>query len=175
LTSWSIRSARPDDARVVSELYRASWPASVDHVASEPVIDALLCERSERFWLESIEELGSGFELALDGSRPVAFCGWMRQGVQTGELKWLFAAPVSQRAGVGSALHNHAVQAMFESGVVDAYLWAIPRNIAAERFYGDKGWLATEELTYVPTPAGEFPLRKWICSLPLARSFLLGR
>jgi GNAT superfamily N-acetyltransferase len=159
----------------VSELYRVSWPTSARHVASEPVIDALLRERSEQFWSESIEELGSGFELAMDGSRLVAFCGWISHGIQTGELKWLFVMPESQRAGIGSALHDHAVHAMLKAGIADACLWAVPRNDPAEEFYCHKGWRATEELTYVPTLAGEFPLRKWICSLSLGRSVLLGR
>jgi GNAT superfamily N-acetyltransferase len=141
----------------------------VHHVASEPVIDALLRQRSERFWLASIEELGAGFELAMDGSRPVAFGGWMSQGIRTGELKWLFVTPESQRAGVGSALHDHAVHAMYEAGIADACLWAVPRNGPAERFYRDKGWRATEELIDVPTLAGDFPLRKWTRSLSLGR------
>jgi GNAT superfamily N-acetyltransferase len=170
-----IRSARADDARVVSDLYRESWPTSADHVASESVIDALLSERSERYWLESIEELGSGFELAIEGSRPVAFCGWLRQGVRTGELKWLFVTPMSQRAGVGSVLHDRAVAAMFDSGIADAYLWAVPRNGPAERFYEHKGWQLTDEVAHVSTRAGVFPLRKWICSLPPGIPFLLRR
>ncbi len=175
LTPWLFRSACADDARAVNEIYRESWPTSVRHVASEPVIDALLRERSEQFWLESIEESGSGFELAMDRSRLVAFCGWISQGIRTGELKWLFVTPESQRAGLGSALHDHAVHAMFKAGIADACLWAVPRNGPAEKFYCHRGWRATEELTYVPTLAGEFPLRKWIRSLPLGRSLLLDR
>jgi len=105
----------------------------------------------------------------MDGSRLVAFGGWVSKGIRTGELKWLFVRPESQRAGLGSALHDHAVHAMVRAGIADAYLWAVPRNGPAERFYCGKGWRATEELTDVPTPAGKFPLRKWICSLPVAR------
>jgi GNAT superfamily N-acetyltransferase len=162
-----FRRAGADDAGAVSDVYRESWPTSVRHVASGAVIDALLHERSRQFWLESIEELGAGFELAMDGSRLVAFCGWMFHGIRAGELKWLFVAPDNQRAGVGSALHDHAVHAMSDAGIADACLWAVPRNGAAERFYSHKGWRATEELMYVPTHGGKFPLRKWICSLPV--------
>jgi GNAT superfamily N-acetyltransferase len=169
LTPWLFRTASVDDAGVVSEIYAQSWPTSVRHIAPGPVIDALLGQRSEQFWSESIEELGTGFELATDGSRPVAFCGWMFHGVGTGELKWLFVTPGSQRAGAGSALHDHAVQAMANAGITDACLWAVPRNGPAETFYSHKGWLATEELIYVPTPAGTFPLRKWARSLPRSR------
>jgi len=167
LTTWLFRRACADDARAVSDIYRESWPTSVRHVAPGAVIDALLRERSTRFWLESIEEIGSGFQLALDGSRLVAFCGWMFQGLRAGELKWLFVVPDSQRAGVGGALHDHAMHAMSQAGIADACLWAVPRNGAAERFYCHKGWRATEELIFVPTHAGEFPLRKWVCSLPV--------
>lgn len=175
LTPWLFGSACADDARAVSEIYRELWPTSVRHVASGSVIDALLRQRSEQFWLESIEELGAGFELAMDGSRPVGFCGWMSQGIRTGELKWLFVTPDSQLAGVGSALHDRAVHAMFEAGIADACLWAVPRNGPAERFYREKGWRATDELIAVPTLAGEFPLRKWVCSLPRGGMFLGGR
>lgn len=49
LTAWLIRTARAEDAEAVSDLYGDSWPGSVDHVASQAVIDALLHERSERF------------------------------------------------------------------------------------------------------------------------------
>jgi GNAT superfamily N-acetyltransferase len=163
---WLFRTACAADAQAVSDIYAQSWPTSVRHVASGPVIDALLRQRSEQFWLESIAELGAGFELAMDGSRPVAFGGWMPQGVGSGELKWLFVTPDSQRGGAGSVLHDHAVGAMVDAGIADACLWAVPRNGPAERFYSHKGWRATEELIFVPTDAGEFPLRKWICTLP---------
>jgi GNAT superfamily N-acetyltransferase len=170
-----FRSACADDARTVSGIYAQSWPNSVRHVASRPLIDALLRERSEPFWRESIEELGIGFEVAMDGSRAVAFCGWMSRAARSGELKWLFVTPESQRGGVGSALHDRAVRAMVDAGIAEGCLWAVPRNGPAERFYRHKGWRATEELIYVPTRAGEFPLRKWICSLPLRGLSLRGR
>jgi GNAT superfamily N-acetyltransferase len=169
LAPWLFRRAGVDDAGAVSEVYRQSWPTSVRHVASGAVIDALLRERSRQFWVESIEELGAGFELAMDGSRLVAFCGWTFHGIRSGELKWLFVAPDSQRAGVGSALHDRAVDAMSRAGIADACLWAVPRNGPAERFYRHQGWCATDERTYVPTTAGRFPLRKWVCSLPVDR------
>ena len=55
--------------------------------------------------------------------------------------------PESQRAGIGSALHDRAGHAMFKAGIADACLWAVPRNGPAEKFYCHKGWRATEELS----------------------------
>jgi hypothetical protein len=75
---------------------------------------------------------------------------------------------------VGSALHDHAVRAMFESGRADAYLWAVPGNQPAEKFYTNRGWHGTPDVTSVSTPAGQFPLGRWICRLPLASSVLPG-
>ena len=45
-----------------------------------------------------------------------------------GELEWPLVLSESQRARDGSALHDHAVHAMFKAGIADACLWAVPRN-----------------------------------------------
>jgi GNAT superfamily N-acetyltransferase len=172
--SWLVRTARHEDARIVSELYRESWPSSVDHVASDRVIDALLHERSEGFWSKSIQDLSPRFYLATDESRIMGFCGWKHRGEQTAELEWLFVSPSNQRVGIGSGLHDHALEAMFESEVEYAYLWAIPGNRPAEEFYRGKGWHSTQEFTSVVTKSGRFLLRRWICSLPSAVSLLRG-
>jgi hypothetical protein len=59
--------------------------------------------------------------------------------------------------------------------VEGAYLWAVPGNELAETFYRHRGWLATADLMYVPTAAGDFPLRKWVASLSLGLPLLAGR
>ena len=51
----------------------------------------------------------------MDGSRLVAFCGWMFQGIRAGELKWLFVTPDSQRAGVGGIGYEGSLHRSLQS------------------------------------------------------------
>jgi GNAT superfamily N-acetyltransferase len=168
LTSWLISAAHASDADAVSRLYRGSWPGSVNHIAPVSVIEALLQERSEHFWSDSIADLGAGFRLATSDLGLEGFCGWRRDDERTAELEWLFVAPRSQHAGIGSGLHDDALNSMCESHMTDAYLWAVPGNLHGEAFYLRKGWRATQDISSVSTAAGPFPLRRWTRALPLA-------
>ena len=60
--------------------------------------------------------------------------------------------PTIQGAGIGSALHDFALERLAALGAGTARLWTLEQNWNARRFYERRGWALTEETRVVPFP-----------------------
>jgi GNAT superfamily N-acetyltransferase len=157
--------ARTDDAAGVDRVYANSWPSSVEHVASLDVREELLKMRGVTFWQEEIrrrQDDRGQFLIARRGSQMVGFAGSANEPGGCWELIWLFVNPTAHGHGVGGQLHREMIAGSTCSRSGERFLWAVPGNGRAERFYADRGWRPTDSIKDVETPAGTFPLRKWI-------------
>lgn len=67
-------------------------------------------------------------------------------------LSTLYVLPAYQGGGVGSALHDLALERLRAHGFQDARLWTLERNAAGRRFYEHRGWMLTDETRVVPYP-----------------------
>ena len=67
-------------------------------------------------------------------------------------LGQLYVLPGHQGGGVGSALHDHALERLRAGGNERARLWCLEENLNARRFYERRGWELTEETRVVPFP-----------------------
>ena len=67
-------------------------------------------------------------------------------------LGQLYVLPEHQGGGVGSALHDHALERLRAGGNERARLWCLEENLNARRFYERRGWELTEETRVVPFP-----------------------
>lgn len=67
-------------------------------------------------------------------------------------LRTLYVLPVHQGRGVGSALHDLAVERLRECGCARAKLWTLEENRPAREFYEKRGWTLTEDTRVVPFP-----------------------
>jgi GNAT superfamily N-acetyltransferase len=140
-----IRPATPDDARAIAELHvRAAYRAYGDFLdpGELPTVD----ER-EAQWRAGVPGAES-FVFDQDGqvSGVVA--------VDPEELRVLYVDPPAQGAGVGTALHDHAVAWLRARGATHATLWVFTPNGHGRHFWEARGWTpdgATGELRGVPT------------------------
>jgi len=67
-------------------------------------------------------------------------------------LRTLYVLPDQQRTGMGSALHDFALERLAARGCHTAKLWTLEENWSARRFYERRGWTLTEETRVVPFP-----------------------
>lgn len=146
-------------------MYAASWPTSAIHVTTIDVRTALLDLRDVTFWEAEIARLkgdGAEFLVARRGDVVVGFAGSEGDHDAGWELIWLFVTPDEFGRGIGEELHHAIVANSLRSQPSERFLWAVPGNQRAERFYTDRGWQPTTETKDVETPSGTFPLQKWI-------------
>ena len=72
--------------------------------------------------------------------------------VGRGFLSTLYVLPAYQGSGVGSALHDLALERLRAQGSREARLWTLEGNEAGRRFYERRGWSLTDETRVVPYP-----------------------
>jgi len=154
-----------DDAEAVAHVYADSWPRSVQHMATQDVREELLKMRGVAFWESEIRRrqgFRGQFLVARRGAEIVGFAGSASEPDGCWELIWLFVTPKMHGQGVGDQLHKEMIAGSRQSRPRERFLWAVPGNRRAERFYTHRGWRATTSIKDVDTPSGSFPLRKWI-------------
>jgi N-acetylglutamate synthase-like GNAT family acetyltransferase len=137
----------------------------VEHAATLDVRVELLKMRGVAFWEGEIrrQESHQGqFLVARRGTQVVGFAGSTSEPDGRWELLWLFVKPEVLGRGVGQKLHQAMIAGSTGARASQRFLWSVPGNRRAERFYADRGWQPTTSTKDVETPAGTFPLRKWI-------------
>jgi GNAT superfamily N-acetyltransferase len=125
-----IRALRPEDAPAVAALHVRAWQrAYADFVAPEDM--PMLGER-EATW-----------------SGPLAGPTWVwdQDGLVAGvvqvrddELGVLYVDPPAQGAGIGAALHDHALAQIRGAGHARATAWVFTANGQGRDFYAARGW-----------------------------------
>ena len=141
-----IREARSDEAESLAAIQRDASLAANAHIfppEQYPFPDEAVREE----WQKSLS--GETVEV------HVAEVEGLPAGVVTidGEfLGQLYVLPEYQGDGVGSALHDHALERLRAGGNVRARLWCLEENLNARRFYERRGWELTEETRVVPFP-----------------------
>lgn len=161
----AVVPAEHGDAEAVAEVYADSWPRSVTHAATGEVREDLLRMRGADFWRGEISRRQSHrgqFLVARVGARVIGFGGSASEPDGGWELLWLFVRPRFHGRGAGELLHDEMIAGSLRARASRRFLWAVPGNIRAERFYSDRGWRPTAAVKDVETPSGTFPLRKWI-------------
>jgi GNAT superfamily N-acetyltransferase len=135
-----IRAATAEDARAIAELEVRAWRwAFVDIVADGdmPTVDA----RTER-WRDEPRE--GAFVAEVEG-RIVGVVQVEPEatgGGATGRLRRLYVDPAAQGAGLGAALHEHALAELVAGGYADATLEVFTADGHARGFYERRGWTA---------------------------------
>lgn len=132
-----IRPARREDARMLAELEVRAWRWAYVDIVDEP--DMPTVDGRAEGW--DAPGLDGAFVWDQDG-RVVAVVGVGpspdEDGV--GELRGLYVDPAAQGAGVGSALHDHALAELRSTGFSAATLWVFEANGHGRAFYAARGW-----------------------------------
>jgi GNAT superfamily N-acetyltransferase len=146
----SIRRARPDEVEILLAIQRESAVAAFAHVFPPdryPFPDDAIREA----WREGLADPLVEVYLAEEhGAAIGSVC------VGDGCLRTLYVVPSWWGKGVGSRLHDHALDRLRALGAGEARLWTLDENHAARRFYERRGWTLSGNTREVPFPP--FPL-----------------
>ena len=141
-----IRRARPDEAETLLRIQRSAAVEAFAHVFPQdeyPFPDDAVRAAWERVLADPAVE-------AYVAERDGVVVGSVSIG--SGFLRTLYVAPGQQGSGVGSALHDHALERLRAHGATEAKLWTLEENHAALRFYERRGWKLNGETRVVEFP-----------------------
>jgi ribosomal protein S18 acetylase RimI-like enzyme len=142
----NVRPAGPDEADTLLAIQREAAVDAFAHIYPPeryPFPDDAVRE----VWAEALSDPGVEVYVAeVDGVPAGAV------SVGNGFLSTLYVLPAHQGSGVGSALHDLALERLREQGFDEARLWTLEGNDSGRRFYERRGWSLTAETRVVPYP-----------------------
>lgn len=141
-----IRRARNDEAEVLLAIQREAAVAAFAHVFPQDRYP-FPSDDIREIWQEALE--ADDIEVYVS-----EVDGEVVGSVSVGGafLRTLYVLPSRQSTGVGSALHDFALERLREQGNAEAKLWTLEENWGARRFYERRGWTLTNETRVVPFP-----------------------
>jgi GNAT superfamily N-acetyltransferase len=141
-----IRPAKKDDVETLLAIQREAAVDAFAHVYPPeryPFPDDAIRE----VWTEALADPEVEVYVAeVDGAAVGAV------SVGRGYLGTLYVLPAYQGRGVGSALHDLALERLRALGFEEARLWTLEGNASGRRFYEQRGWMLTDETRVVPYP-----------------------
>jgi len=140
-----VRRAQPGDLETLLRIQREAAIAAFSHIfppEHHPFPDVAI----RNGWAAAIEDAGIEVYLAELDADPVASVS-----VGHGLLRTLFVLPAHWGGGLGSDLHDLALERLEAAGVVEAKLWTLAES-KARRFYERRGWTENGETRVVPFP-----------------------
>lgn len=140
--SIRIRPAARSDAESLARLELASALAGYAHIFPDAMPKPTRAGLEKR-WAEFLADPDMTVLIAAISEEPVGFVlyGAGREAaVAGGELRKLYVIPAQMGRGIGSLLHDRAVDGLCAAGFTTAQLWVLERNIVARRMYVRRGW-----------------------------------
>jgi GNAT superfamily N-acetyltransferase len=144
-----VRRARRDESETLLRIQREAAVAAFAHVFPQdrfPFPD----EPVRAAWEQALADPEVEVYLAEIGDEHVGSVS-----VGHGFLRTLYVLPTHQGGGVGSALHDHALDRLCALGADEAKLWTLEENHGARQFYERRGWHLngeTREVEFPPRP-----------------------
>jgi GNAT superfamily N-acetyltransferase len=141
-----IRRARPDESETLLRIQREAAVAAFAHIFPpdrHPFPDDAVRDGWKRALSDSEVEV---YVLEADGA-PAGVVA-----IGHGFLRNLYVLPEHQGTGLGSTLHDHALERLRDRGCDEAKLWTLEGNHGARRFYERRGWSLNGETREVPFP-----------------------
>jgi GNAT superfamily N-acetyltransferase len=137
-----IRRAVPDDAEELLRIQREACTTAFAHIFPP-----------DRFPFPD-EAVGEGWREALADPEIEAFIAEGAGSVSVGHgyLRTLYVVPALWSHGVGSQLHDLALDRLRATGNGKARLWTLEQNHVARGFYERRGWQLTDVTRVVPFP-----------------------
>jgi L-amino acid N-acyltransferase YncA len=142
-----VREGRSEDADALAAIHGRAWRLGYEDVLPFEALEGW--DRDEvRARLQRL--------LAGDGGRSVLVAetaagvphGFVAFGpardeerAGEGEIVLLYVEPAGQLAGLGSALHDAALDRLRQRGVAHAVVWVFEANAQGLEFYAHRGWV----------------------------------
>ena len=141
-----IRSASSNEAEILLAIQREACVVAFAHIFPPdrcPFPDDTVRDA----WLEALGDPAVEAYVAEVDGEPIGSVS-----VGDGFLRTLYVLPSNWNTGVGSALHDFALERLRAHGNSTAKLWTLEENWSARRYYEKRGWTLTEETRVVPFP-----------------------
>jgi GNAT superfamily N-acetyltransferase len=141
-----IRRARPDEADRLLTIQREACVEAFPHIYP-PELYPFPDDDVRAVWHEALADPDVEAYVAEEGGAAVG-C------VSVGDvfLRTLYVVPARWRSGVGTALHDLALERLRARGCDEAKLWTLEENWTGRRFYENRGWTLNGETRVVPFP-----------------------
>jgi GNAT superfamily N-acetyltransferase len=98
-------------------------------------------------WLSALTDPNGETYIAFEVDEAVGVVS-----VSDGVLQTLYVMPEVWSRGIGSALHDLALDRLRQANVQQARLWTLTENHRARAFYEKRGWRLTGRTRVVPFP-----------------------
>jgi GNAT superfamily N-acetyltransferase len=141
-----IRPARPDDVESLLAIQRAACVKAFAHIYP-PDLYPFPDDDIRDMWRDALADADLEAYVGEEDGAPVG-CAAVRDVF----LRNLYVVPERWRSGVGSALHDLALERLRARGNAEATLWTLEENWDGRRFYENRGWTLNGETRVVPFP-----------------------
>jgi GNAT superfamily N-acetyltransferase len=141
-----IRAARADEAEALLTIQRGACVLAFAHIFPPeryPFPDDLI----RTAWNEALADPDVEVFVAEAAGEPI---GSVSIGAEF--LRTLYVLPTHWRTGIGTALHDHALERLRARGQARAKLWTLEANWNARRYYEKRDRTLTDETRVVPFP-----------------------
>ena len=135
-----------EDAELCFRIARAASLAGFQHVFP-PDLYEFPDEAIRADWISALNDPHAETYLAFEDDEAVGVVS-----LGHGVLATLYVMPESWSQGVGSALHDLALERLCAAKVQEARLWTLTENHRARDFYEKRGWRLTGRTRVVPFP-----------------------
>lgn len=167
MSSYSVRSAAPRDAKAIAEIHVATWQAAYTGLIPDEVLQAMTVEKRLAYWKEAIEYSDPQILVALDNDndKVIGFVGFDRSRdpgtkASVGEIWAMYVTPPHWRKGVGLVLWDGARDGLKEEGCTQVTLWALLANERALQFYEQAAGFKREMSSLRTTAYGKVKLEE---------------
>jgi len=144
--TFTLRHAHADEAEALARLQEESAVAGFSNVFS-PGRYPFPREEVLESWRELLARDDVVALVAEDGGELLGFAV-----LRPGWLERLYAHPNVWGRGVGSRLHDEALELLRDIGSSQCSLWVLEANERARSFYERRGWRLNGETRVVPFP-----------------------
>ena len=142
----SIRAARDNEADTLLAIQRSACVVAFAHIFPPdryPFPD----DGVRAVWEEALHDPAVEAYVAEVTGEPVGSVS-----VGDGFLRTLYVLPLHWNAGIGTALHDLALERLRAHGNTTAKLWTLEENWNSRHYYEKRGWELTDETRVVPFP-----------------------
>lgn len=141
-----IREARADEVETLLAIQRDASVKAFAHVFP-PDLYPYPDDEVREVWREAFADADVEAYVAEIGGEPVG-------SVSIGDvfMRTLYVVPSHWQSGVGTSLHDFALERLRARGCATAKLWTLEGNWLARRFYEKRGWTLNGETRVVPFP-----------------------
>lgn len=135
-----------EDAELCFGIARAAAVAGFQHVLPTDLYE-FPADAIRADWISALTDPEGETYIAFEDDEAVGVVS-----VSDGVLQTLYVMPESWNRGIGSALHDLALDRLRRRNVDEARLWTLTENHRARAFYEKRGWSLTGRTRVVPHP-----------------------